>query len=81
VVDHWDTHAIYEDYYAACACRQCTHSLGSRFDEVMVFTSIMSISAGLPAVLNFVVVLAVKVGQYVARYRRRYVQPVNTISA
>ncbi|CAF2807696.1 unnamed protein product [Rotaria sp. Silwood2] len=71
MVDRWETNVVYEYYYKACGPLYCIYSLDLRFDKVYVLTTIISLSGGLTVTLKLVLPLAVKIGRYIAMYRRR----------
>ena len=70
-VDHWDSHAYYDKYYAECAPNLCTYLRIERANPVYIITTIAGLYGGLTVVLKLIAPFLAKLGQQIISYRRR----------
>ncbi|CAF1618625.1 unnamed protein product [Adineta ricciae] len=75
-IESWSSNTSYENFFETCSPSQCIGTYHYRFDTMAIFTTILSVYAGLTFILRFLVPYLIRIINKIRHCNR--VQTINT---
>ncbi len=75
LIDRWETHIIYERYYAACEPLSCSYTTTERANLLYIISTVVGLFGGLSVVFKLITPVIVGIGQHVGMRCRRRIRP------
>ena len=77
MVEEWDWSLAYGDYFNECRPVQCSYTVRTRNDVIIIVTTVVGLIGGLVTALKLIVPRIVQLVSYVVRWKRRKVARIS----